>query len=80
MIRARFTVASAPCCTAICTRRPRGASTCRLRGVYGRAHHIEHEIDIAELLGEIELLVVDRPFGAESFAGAALLVAACGGE
>ena len=31
----------------------------------GRTHDIEDQVDVAELLGEIELLVVDGPFGSE---------------
>src|ERR1017187_2682059 len=42
----------------------------------GRAHHVEHEIDIAKLLREIEFPVIDGALGAEIHADAALLFTA----
>ena len=81
MIFARFTVVSAPCCTAICTRRPRGARHSRLRAAYRRRPPYRAPDRLsAKLVGEIELLIVDGPFRAQFHAAAALRVAARRGE
>src|SRR5438552_18653025 len=79
MIFERFTVASAPCCTAPCTSRPRDARHSMLRAV-GRAHHIQDHVHVAKLGGEILFAMVDGSRGAELLAGTALLRAARSGE
>src|ERR1019366_6380040 len=44
------------------------------------AHHVEHQIDVTKLLGEIEFPVIDGPLRPELHADAALLFTACRGE
>src|ERR1019366_3818607 len=45
-----------------------------------RAHHVEHQIDVTKLLGEIEFPVIDGPLRPELHADAALLFTARRGE